>query len=345
MAARTGRAAAAALLSAAALLGSGGAAAPEPECEVSEILEPDCGVWWGASSRDGWPGVAALEATTGREFDIVYRWHGVDEAALPNDTEREIIAEGRFLHTNIEAKEFTKPGSPATRYRRIIEGGYDSALHQQARNFAELEAPVFLTFDHEADASKRYNQRGTPQEFVRAWRHIVDIYRANGADNVIWVWNVTGWAPNFARLPSLWPGNDYVDWISWEAYNMTDCELHPNWRHVQSFEESFSPMYEWIQENGARHGIDPGKPVMIGEMGTVPISGDPRSSYRWYRDIPEVLHNYERIRAVKLWDSLVAPTCDFRVRRDIATKLGFITASRDPYVNIPAAVREAVALS
>jgi hypothetical protein len=275
-------------------------------------------------------------------MDIVYTWHGVDQEGVPTARERRMAADGRMLHVNIEAREFERPGHPAVRYTDITGGAYDDALAAQARGLAGLDTPVFVTFDHEADANRRYQRRGTPEEFTAAWRHLVDLYRENGADEAVFVWNVTGWPANLDRLPELWPGNDHVDWISWEAYNMTGCELQPNWDHVVSFEEALAPTYEWIQNEGERHGIDPDKPVMVGEMGTVPLS-DPAATAEWYAAIPEVLPRYERVRAVKLWDGMTAPTCDFRVLQDEHATRGFAEAGRSDYVTIPDHAREAVA--
>ncbi|MFY7065677.1 glycoside hydrolase family 26 protein [Nocardiopsis changdeensis] len=310
----------------------------EYRCTVSEILEPSCGVWWGGSPHEG--DVAQLEEAAGRRMDIVYTWRGIDQAQVPGERERRLVAEGRFVHTNIEARRFTRPGHPDVSYRSILAGEFDGVLRDQARAVAALEAPYFLTFDHEADANKRYNKRGTPQEFTRAWRHIVDLYEEEGADNAIWVWNVTGWRDNLDRLPGLWPGNEYVDWISWEAYNMTGCDLMPGWDHVDSFEDALRPAYEWIQNEGPKHGIDPAKPVMIGEMGTTFIGA--RETLEWYADVPRVLPEYERIRAVKVWDSKVSEGCDFRLGVNRYAQQGFEMAGRDPYVNMPDRVRRLV---
>ncbi|WP_121188063.1 glycoside hydrolase family 26 protein [Nocardiopsis sp. Huas11] len=307
----------------------------ELACTVSEILEPSCGVWWGASPyRDD---IGPLESAVDRDMDIVYTWRGIDQADVPGERERRMVAEGRFVHTNIEARHFNRQGHPPIDYRDIIAGRFDESLRSQARGVAELGVPYFVTFDHEADGNQRYNNRGTPEEFVRSWRHIVDLYRQEGADNAIWVWNVTGWPGNLDRLPGLWPGNDHVDWISWEAYNMTDCDAMPNWDGVDSFEEALAPAYEWIQEEGPRHGIDPDKPVMIGEMGTTDIG--PRETLRWYADIPRVLREYERVRAVKVWDNKVSDGCDFRIGTNSYARQGFEMAGRDPYVNLPDRVR------
>ncbi|OOC55497.1 MULTISPECIES: glycoside hydrolase family 26 protein [Nocardiopsis] len=310
----------------------------DEDCTVSEILEPSCGVWWGASPYQR--RVEPLEEAVDRRMDIVYTWHGIDQAHIPGEREKKLIAEERFVHTNIEARRFTRSGHPPVSYRSIIDGEFDRSLRSQAGTIAELGVPYFVTFDHEADANKRYNRRGTPEEFVQAWRHIVDLYREEGADNAIWVWNVTGWKGNFERLPKLWPGNDYVDWLSWEAYNMTGCDIHPHWTEVYSFEEALRPAYEWIQTEGPEHGIDPDKPVMIGEMGTTHIGA--RETREWYSEIPDVLRRYERVRAVKVWDNRVSPGCDFRIGANRHARKGFEEAGHDPYVKLPEWVRRLV---
>lgn len=315
--------------------GSRGAGGYEVECAVSEILEPSCGVWWGASPYED--RIEPLEEAVDRRMDIVYTWRGIDQENIPNERERKLIDEGRFVHSNIEARRFTRSGHPPVTYRSIIDGDFDRSLRSQARAIARLDTPYFLTFDHEADADKRYDERGAPEEFVRAWRHIVDLYREEGAGNAIWVWNVTGWEDNLDRLPGLWPGNDYVDWLSWEAYNMSGCDLHPNWTEPLSFEEALRPAYEWVQTEGPGHGIDPDKPVMIGEMGTTHMG--PRQTLEWYTEIPDVLRRYERVRAVKMWDNKVSSGCDFRIRADEHAQRGFEEAGRDPYVNLPEQVR------
>lgn len=307
----------------------------ESDCTVSDILEPSCGVWWGASPYQD--DIAQLEEAVDRDMDIVYTWRGIDQPHVPSQRELDMIAEGRYVHTNIEARRFTQQGHPDIDYADIIAGEFDSSLRSQARTIAGTEVPYFVTFDHEADANKRYNSRGTPEEFVSSWRHIVDLYREEGADNVIWVWNVTGWEDNLDRLPGLWPGNDYVDWISWEAYNMTGCDIMPHWTEVYSFEEALAPAYEWVQEEGPEHGIDPDKPVMIGEMGTTDIGAG--ETLQWYADIPEVLKRYERVRAVKVWDNKVSDGCDFRINANDHARRGFELAGQDPYVNLPERVR------
>jgi len=47
--------------------------------------------------------------------------------------------------------------------------------------------------------------------FVAAWRHIVTLFRQQGADNVTWLWTVQAVGRSGAQpISSWWPGNQYV---------------------------------------------------------------------------------------------------------------------------------------
>ena len=92
----------------------------------------------------------------------------------------------------------------------------------------------------------------------------------------MWVWVVTGYAPNFTLAGQMWPGNGYVDWISWEAYNNAGCTagaIDPT--ASRTFSASMTPFLTWLQQNGPAAGIDLTKPMMISEAGSVIFSGQP----------------------------------------------------------------------
>ena len=58
----------------------------------------------------------------------------------------------------------------------------------------------------------------TASSYVDAWRHIVTIFRQEGADNVKWVW-----APNvdYGGRPftQFFPGDEWVDYVALDGYN------------------------------------------------------------------------------------------------------------------------------
>jgi hypothetical protein len=295
------------------------------KCPVDEKLVPTCGALIGISvDPAGGADVATLERGMKRTFDLVYEFHGIDKP-LPARNEAQLVAEGRFLHVNVEAKEFDKPEKPEVAWSRITAGEFDTALTAQAKGLGALGSPVMVTFDHEVDSPRRLGQRGTAAEFVAAWRHIHEIYSAH-ARNVVWVWVVTGYDKNQPVVPSVYPGDAYVDWLSWDPYNFAGCMSgkfkRDEWK---SFTETVQPFYDWLDGQA----IGKGKPFMLSEFGTVADPDDPTAAARWYAEIPAALEKFPRLKALQLWNSRV-DDCDYRIEQERRTLQAFGDVARTP---------------
>ena len=57
-----------------------------------------------------------------------------------------------------------------------------------------------------------------PSTFVAAWRHVVTVFRGQGADNVTWLWTINQDLSNTGPVSSWWPGNSYVTWVGIDGY-------------------------------------------------------------------------------------------------------------------------------
>ena len=57
-----------------------------------------------------------------------------------------------------------------------------------------------------------------PRTFVAAWRHIVTLFRGQGADNVTWLWTLQADAPGTGPVAAWWPGASYVTWVGIDGY-------------------------------------------------------------------------------------------------------------------------------
>jgi hypothetical protein len=175
----------------------------------------------------------------------------------------------------------------------IIAGQHDEYIRQWAAQAKAWGHPFFLRFNWEMNGdwfpwSERVNGN-QPGEYVRAWRHVHDIFEEIGADNVTWVWcpNVVG--PETIPLDGLYPGDDYVDWVCMDGYNTGN---HPSrsgrW---QTFDEIFTKTYYALQ------ALAPSKPIMIAEVASTEVGG---SKPEWITDallraLPE---NFPKIKAV-----------------------------------------------
>ena len=106
-----------------------------------------------------------------------------------------------------EQKDFT--------LKATIDGRWDEQYKKMARAVLEYRDVVLVRFAHEMNghwypwAATNGNKSG---QYVAAWRHVVDLFRAEGVTNALWVWS-----PNILRgtgsktIRQYWPGDKYVD--------------------------------------------------------------------------------------------------------------------------------------
>ena len=111
----------------------------------------------------------------------------------------------------------------------IASGQYDTYLRSYALAVKGFGSRVILSFGHEMNGYwYSWGYRHTsPAVFVAAWRHVVNLFRAEGVRNVTWLWtvNIVG-LPNRAPNPApWWPGPSYVDWVGIDGYYRSSDEL------------------------------------------------------------------------------------------------------------------------
>ncbi|MGC1166120.1 MAG: glycosyl hydrolase [Solirubrobacterales bacterium] len=147
----------------------------------------------------------------------------------------------------------------------IASGAYDSYLHESAGMAKSWGAPLMIRFGHEMNGTW-YPWAATStssSDFIAAWRHIVSIFRADGASNVKWVW-----APNvqegskYAIAPSF-PGDEWIDYVGLDGYNWGNA----NGETWQTLESVFASSYATVTQLST-------KPVMITETSSSESGGD-----------------------------------------------------------------------
>jgi hypothetical protein len=102
----------------------------------------------------------------------------------------------------------------------IASGDYDSYLRSYADNVTDFGHPVIIGFGHEMNTPWYPWGYGhlSPATFVAAWRHIVNVFRSRGADNVTWLWTVNADRPGTGPVADWWPGARYVTWVGIDGY-------------------------------------------------------------------------------------------------------------------------------
>lgn len=92
-----------------------------------------------------------------------------------------------------------------------------------ARRVAHLNRPVMLVVHHEPenDLSQRGVRSvasGTPREYRRMWQIVREVFADAGAVNVRWGMAYMNYPKWDAVVGDLWPGDDLVDWLWFNAY-------------------------------------------------------------------------------------------------------------------------------
>jgi Glycosyl hydrolase family 26 len=149
------------------------------------------------------------------------------------------------------------PGTAAM--AAIAAGNYDAYLRSYANQVRAFRHRVMTGFAAEMNGDwDPWGWRHTsPAAWVAAWRHVVDVFRQQGATNVIWVWTVNRIVGGSGPIRYWWPGASYVTWVGIDGYYF---------RQSNTFSAVFGSTVA-----AARRFTH--KPILIAETGVGPIAG------------------------------------------------------------------------
>jgi mannan endo-1,4-beta-mannosidase len=141
----------------------------------------------------------------------------------------------------------------------IAVGGYDAYLRAYADSVRDFAHSVVIGFGHEMNAPwYSWGYEHVPARvFVVAWRHIVTVFRGQGADNVIWLWTINADSPSTGPAATWWPGPAYVTWVGIDGYYV---------RPSDTFDSVFGRTIRQVR-------TFTGKPVLLSETAVGPAAG------------------------------------------------------------------------
>lgn len=197
--------------------------------------------------------------------------------------------------------------------QKIISGRFDRELHRYAQAAARINGPLIMEFGTEMNGdwfpwSGACNGGGTrggygsgrladgPERFRDAYRHLIDIFRQEGAYNVTWVFHINGAGSPAAAWnapANYYPGDDYIDWLGVSAYGAQTPATIRTWN--PSFREVMDQAYRSVAS------VSPRKPIALLEFGVIENKNKPQ----WIRDALADLASgrYPRVKAVAWWHS------------------------------------------
>jgi hypothetical protein len=300
-------------------------------CKRNRIDVPKCGVLWGmyTSPRPFTPSwhspYRPFEKATGRRFDIVKQYAQWKPGVFfPSGADERLAGHGqRTLDVSWNATTFGA-GRHQISYASIAAGTWDaSVIRPEARRLKAFHHKIFVDFDHEFD-SKAQAGKGSPAQYVAAYRHIHQVMAAMGVNNVIWTWVSTGDVDHASMLRASYPGAKYVDWIGYDPYNWYGCRADFPHTASRSPRAVFGAYYHWVRhQHGMKH-----KPLMLAEYASAqgPAQGP------WYAHVARALRHLRRIKAVLQFDAQGVPGCNFRLADSPAALRGFAKSGRSNYV-------------
>lgn len=225
-----------------------------------KVLPPSQGIYFGV--MPGWDfsmptyddsvdaaSVPNFETLTGRHVVLAHwrmSWH--DGLPFPTKAVELLWREGQvpeigLVSWPVQDYGAAQPAQPGpTPSSAIAAGAQDPALIRFADAARATDIPIELDYDSEMQASHpwggRFDGGGAtafgdpswpdgPEHYRDAFRHIVDIFRREGATNVTFVFHANRldgyaagsyWEP-WEALKYYYPGDAYVDWIGLSVYN------------------------------------------------------------------------------------------------------------------------------
>jgi plastocyanin len=203
----------------------------------------------------------------------------------------------------------------------IASGVYDTDIHNQAAKIKAFPYPIFFTFHHEPqNAPPGGGSYGTPTDFQNAWRHIHDLFVADGVTNVRYLMILFASTYKNGKADLYYPGDQYVDILGADGYNWYQCG--GPW---ESFAQVFGPYYNY--------GLLKKKPMIIAEYGTGEDPADPNRKAQWFTDALATAKTWPELKGVTYYDTGKNPLCLRWINTSPQSQASFAAIGADPWFN------------
>ncbi len=177
----------------------------------------------------------------------------------------------------------------------LIESGYfDTFIVRFANKLKDTNKPIFLRFAHEFDNPfYPWYMEGdkASDKFKSAWIHTYEIFKKEGADNVIWIWNP--WKSQ--NIMSFYPGKAYVDWMGVNILNYGDLNGDGIWHEFNTLYKPFHDKFKNL----------PPTPVIISEFGSLKNNPNGNASDWIDNAVKSIETDFKEIKSIIYFHSKV----------------------------------------
>ena len=189
---------------------------------------------------------------------------------------------------------------PVYTLQKIINGAFDKDLKKWAQDARNSDIPMIIEFGTEMNGnwfpwSGALNGKD-PKKFVKAYRHIIELFKNESALNITWVFHADADSDpdeEWNDMSAYYPGDDYIDWLGVSVYGSQSQN-----EEIVNFIEAFDSTYKKLS------GISANKPLAIFEFGTIenPVK---EIKAAWIKSVFESIkdNRYPRIKALGYWHS------------------------------------------
>ncbi|HEY2657193.1 MAG TPA: glycosyltransferase family 2 protein [Solirubrobacteraceae bacterium] len=237
--------------------------------------------------------VNAFEQAVHKHASVVM-WYADWQHSAPSLTQLRLVERrGSIPEITWEPWDSTKAlgaSQPLYSLRNIAGGKFDAYIRTWARALAAYGGPVRLRLAQEMNGNwypwGRGTNRNTPAEFVRAWRHVHDIFTVAGATNVQWVWSPVSGAPR-----QYFPGVKYVNRLGVTCLNGGTATFSYGWRTFASI--CGESIYQL-------HAFAPQLPIDVSEVASTESGG---SKAAWITSMFAFLAHHPEVQSF-VWFNL-----------------------------------------
>jgi mannan endo-1,4-beta-mannosidase len=181
----------------------------------------------------------------------------------------------------------------------VLDGRMEEDIRMFARGAKEFGHPFLMRLNNEMNSTwVSYSGHlclNDPDVFKAVWRKVYDIFREEGVDNAIWIFN-----PNDVSFPpcrwnshvAYYPGNEYVQMIGLTGYNTGNYFRDLTGEEWRSFTEIYDMLWDMYKDLYAEF------PWIITEFACSSVGGDKKA---WIDEMFDNISKYTNIKIAVWW--------------------------------------------